>query len=62
MDLNAWLLATWIDTQHGAEAPKVVHSRIMSLRRDLADDGEIALWLSVDDAVHQWAKARTTLH
>jgi hypothetical protein len=51
------MLAAWIVTKHGAEAaPFAVHSRIMGLRRALADEQQISLWLQIDDAVREWAR------
>ncbi len=62
MDRGVWMLATWLVAKHGAEAPRLVHERIMHLRRELADERQILLWLTIDEAVHQWSRASTTRH
>lgn len=53
MNRGVWMLAAWLVVKHGAEAPLHVHSRIMDMRRALADEDQIALWLLIDDAVHE---------
>jgi hypothetical protein len=56
MNRGVWILAAWPVMRHGAQAPYAVHDRIMALRRALADEKRIALWLSVDEAVRQWVR------
>jgi hypothetical protein len=53
MNRGIWILAAWLVARHGAEAPFAVHSRIMALRRALADERHIASWLMIDDAVQE---------
>ena len=52
------MLAAWLVTKDGAEAPQAVHARIMDMRRALVDEDQIALWLTIDDAVREWLRAR----
>lgn len=65
MTRGVWILATWLVTRHGAKAPYAVHTRIMAMRRALAEQERIAFWLRVDDAVRAWASGpgpADTLH
>ena len=58
MNRGIWMVAAWLVAKHRADAPKVVHSRIMALRRELADERHIASWLLIDDAVNEWLRVK----
>ncbi len=55
---RVWMLAAWLATKHGAEAPQAVHARIMDMRCALADEDQSALWPTIDDAVSEWLRSR----